>query len=200
MPRPNRPAPNWKQRFIVELRQDKKKTVVLCALTVVALVLGVRLVVKSLGPKAAAANPPASKRSEVAPPSAPRRPAPSPAAGQPPAGDVGEHVRRPADGRIQRDLFTGDLEAYRLLDPKPDKQPASRPAERPKVDLAQTIRAQAKTLALQSTMVGPDSWAMINGQVLRVGEWIGGFQVVAIDAGSCAVQRQGVRVSLQMNK
>ena len=62
----------------------------------------------------------------------------------------------------------------------------------------QIIRAQARSLTLQSTMLSENPVAIINGQVLRVGEWINGFEVTEITAHACKVSKTDVTVLLKM--
>ena len=77
-----------------------------------------------------------------------------------------------------------------------EKQEAQRD-ERARVTL---IRARAQALLLQSTMLGPSPTALINGQVLREGDQIGGFRVKKIFSDGCTVTKDGVDVSLQMQE
>jgi len=187
---------DWKQRLVLEMRRDKKKATVLVVLGLVGLIFFGRMILKSVGPAKAKGASAAAPVSPPAPPSlfyvtgkkkdSPNRPA--------------WRSHRPKDGSITRDLFVADLKYYRKVEPDPEDKPKEqRPDSRAKTEDPETIiRAKAKALTLQSTMVGPNSSAMINGQVLRVGEWIDGFRVVEIQARSCIVEREGVRVQLDM--
>ena len=99
---------------------------------------------------------------------------------------------------VDRDMFTPDPVYFPPKQkPRPvavatpvDEEAARREAER------KAVQAQARALTLQSTMVG--SAAIINGQVLRVGDWINGFQVVEIAVRSCTVEKSSMRVTLEM--
>ena len=64
----------------------------------------------------------------------------------------------------------------------------------------QIIQAQAKSLLLQSTMVSDTPTALINGRVLRVGDWINGFAVTEVTPGTCTVQKGDVAIVLEMTK
>lgn len=196
--------PSLTQRVMAELRADKKRTAILTVLTLVALFLGGRLVFRSAGPAelgaAAGEGLPPDAQADTA--SAPGlRPLKRPSV---PADRPGRplqwHSQRPSDGSVLRDLFAYDLRSYVRTEPEPAK-PAS-PGQRvpDMVEIEKAVRAQAKTLILQSTMVGPDSSAVINGQVLRVGQHIAGFRIVRIHARSCDVEKQGVEVRLVMKK
>jgi len=63
---------------------------------------------------------------------------------------------------------------------------------------AQVVQAQAQSLALQSTMLSDNPTAMINGQVLYVGDWVNEFEVVRITAHSCTVRKDDVSIILEM--
>jgi len=62
------------------------------------------------------------------------------------------------------------------------------------------VRAQAQALSLQSTIVGDVDvpTAIINGEVLRVGDLINGFRVVDIAARTCTVEKANLRITLEM--
>jgi hypothetical protein len=62
----------------------------------------------------------------------------------------------------------------------------------------QAVLKQAKEMVLQSTMTSANPSAVINGRVLRLGEWLNGFQVVEISPRACKVEKRGVRVTLEM--
>ena len=49
-------------------------------------------------------------------------------------------------------------------------------------------------------MIGGTPSAVINGRVMRVGDYIEGFKVIAIHPRSCDVKKRGVEVSLDMKK
>jgi len=196
MPGRNPKSLDWKQRFVLQMRRDKKKAAVLVVLVLVGLIIFGRMLLKTVGPAKAKGAPAAAAGPISHSPASPRgigqkKKSPTRPAGRSPGSE---------NGSTPRDLFVADLRCYPKVEPvdKPkDKQPdALRQTEDPEA----IIRAKAKSLALQSTMVGWESSAMINGQVLRVGEWIDGFRVVEIHARSCIVECEGIRVPLDMKK
>lgn len=71
-------------------------------------------------------------------------------------------------------------------------------AQRDEVERLNLIRFDAKGLSLQSTMMGTSPTALINGQVLHVGDAVGTFVVKGISASSCVVSRDGVNVEVPM--
>ena len=101
---------------------------------------------------------------------------------------------------MARDLFAAKLEFYAWVNPEPAKKAAARPAGPDPLEIERAVRAEAKTLSLQSTMIGPDPSAMIGGRILRVGEWIKGFRIIAIHERSCVVEKKSVKVPLEMKK
>ena len=195
--------PNWKERFVAEMKADKKRAAVLGCVAVVALIVGGRLIVKNLPiSKAGAAlsdvqpsavvvesDPMASFRDQFAAPSAKGGREVSPAV---------PTARR----EITRDIFAPKLDFY----PPDQEAPAVTkvspvaPAIDANVLQAQSVRAQARSLVLQSTIISSRPTAIVNGQVLGVGDWINGFEVVEITARACAVAKKGIRVQLEMSE
>ena len=55
-------------------------------------------------------------------------------------------------------------------------------------------------LRLETTVMGTNPTAMINGRVLRVGDSINGFTVTAIAPQACKVCRDGAEFVLAMTK
>ena len=101
---------------------------------------------------------------------------------------------------VDRDLFRPNpiyFPPKQKVGPAPratpvDAEAAKREAER------RAVQAQAGALRLQSTIISQIPTAIINGQVLRSGDWIAGFQVVSIGPRSCVVEKKGMRVRLEM--
>jgi len=192
------PQPANAKGLLAELKRDPKRAVVLAVLGAVLLVIGGRLLLQQLGsPRTgAAAQGPAGRAQD------------DPAHGKAP-GDVwakasqgAAQPKAPAARSLPlvRDIFT----------PNPTFFPPHRPApaaatakvvDDPEARLAAERRAalaQASSLVLQTTVVGATGTAIINGQVLRVGDTIGGFRVVEIASRSCTLAKGAVRVTLEM--
>ncbi|MCD4699578.1 MAG: hypothetical protein K8R91_03285 [Phycisphaerae bacterium] len=196
-------------RLKVEMRQDKKKTTVLVILLMVAGIVGGRLVV-TRGPTDAA--------SAIGSAGAAKRL----------ISDTGEDTRAglgrkserqtrqvdfaSTDRTINRDLFRPDTKYFPSADQTARHPVASRPdqarqlaeAKQPehlrRMEHVKSIRTQAESLCLTSTMLGRSPTALINGQVLRAGEVINGFHLKSIAPDYCIVAAEGVDVKLKMRK
>ena len=207
---PTSNMPSLIDRVIVELAADKKKAAILGTLALLALVMGGRLVLKSSGPSDAGAAVGTSSPGSSSPSGSPTRRLGKGLSMSGP-GAPGEkdqrltswRSQRSEDGNTLRDLFVTDLKSYVRIEPElVKKEPTTKPDQAmiDMVEVARAVRAQAEGLVLQSTMIGSNSSAVINGRVLRVGEYIEGFQIVAIHPPSCDVKKKGVEVSLGMKK
>lgn len=186
--------PSLKERLVAELKRDSKRVAVLGVLMVVLVALAGREALRQTRPSTARA---AAARL------APARPAGDktlpPGARQTPDTeakvDLGLHRLT-----VDRDLFTPDPVYF------PSRHTASAPKIKvvdpaAKIEAAKrAVRAQAHALTLQSTVVGATPTAIVNGQVLRAGDWINGFKVVAITTRSCTMEKDGTRVTLEMSK
>jgi len=131
---------------------------------------------------------------------------PGPTARKAAAGPDGAKLpstRKPL-AKIQRNLF---LPNSAFFPPKEEDKAKPKPTVTP-VDAAaarreaqrRAVQTEAQALTLQTTIVGASPTAIINGQVLGVGGWLNGFQVVSINSGSCVVEKKGMRVTLEMLK
>lgn len=189
------------------LKHQKKNTVILAVLAVVAAIVGGRLLIQPASPAEAdeTATPvlqqgEADKTVDL--------PAPAPKTGQA-ARD--EYIRQ-MERRVTKDIFAVDLALYVPINlPEPNKSPNSTPTTGP-VTRARTrreiVRAQAKLLCLQMTIVSDTPTAIINGQVLGVGEIVNvenedgknplRFRVMRITSHACIVAKDGVTVELRM--
>jgi hypothetical protein len=195
--KPNETAKkDLKARLLAELKRDPKRAVVMGVLGLVLFVLGGRLVLKQIGPSAATAA------AVKATPKTAKKPL-APGVGKAAA----EAAARSAATAAQKVLLDRDL-----FRPNPAFFPPAKPAA-PAVSTAKVVQddpaarqaaakkkvlAEAHSLGLQTTMVGSSPTAMINGQVLRVGDVIRGFQVVEISSRSCTLVKDEVRVTLEM--
>ena len=189
------------------LKREKKKSILLGILSVVACVLIARFLLSGSSPSQARAARSASSliyRETVSD-------APSNRDTQASAGGAGE---RPTRGdlfvrqkrqKLARDLFALNPEYFplersaspvKVLTPEGELEPgqADRNVKR------QIVRAQARALTLQSTMISSDPTAIINGRVLQIGETINGFEVVEIAPHACKVRKSEVMIMLEMTK
>lgn len=186
-----------------QVRRDPKKVVILAVLLVILAVVGVSQTGRRAGPSSAEGAVTAGRHAGVGgsaiaggPQAAGRAGAAKPK-GQ---AESDEDLPDLSTQAVNRDLFL----VSPLHFPPEEKAKAvpqapvvENPATRREAEL-RILQAQAKALALQSTMVGSVPTAIVNGQVLRVGEWISGFQVVEIAARSCTIEKQGTRLILEL--
>jgi len=194
MASPNTYSGDWKRRLLEELKRDKKRTVLLAILVLVAIIVVGRQVVKAFGPVRAEAAGTTAVAGRPAAPAAVKRAAPADPASPAPAGPVARRT-------VSRDIFTPGLELF-----PPDQTQAGKasvttaPAVDEQAIKVKQITSQAQALALQSTVVCDVPTAIINGKVLKVGQELAGFEIVGIEARSCEVQKEGVRITLSMKE
>jgi hypothetical protein len=65
--------------------------------------------------------------------------------------------------------------------------------------LMDNVRIAAGALKLQSTIMGAQPGAMLNGELVREGSVVAGFRVVKIEARQVIVEREGVKLALMMD-
>jgi len=219
-------SPEWLRWLKAELRRDRKKTTILAALALVAVVVVGRLVLRGQVPRHASADvdPVVSAggagRVEPARDQAGVRPRRG-------GGDAWtcSRARREylsgLDRDVRRDIFrlspeflppgqdsTGDATAVQA---DGQSEPGwfgrigewisrKRAQRREEMESIGVVRAQARSLRLQSTMLGPVPSALINGQVLRKGDRINGFLLKSIRSGSCTLTKDGVDVVLRLER
>jgi Mg-chelatase subunit ChlI len=109
------------------------------------------------------------------------------------------------DGSITRDLFRPNLEYFPRVNKTEPARPAATattaPAQDDQEQERRMVQADAQTLSLESiTMVGDSAIASINGKILRVGEWLSGFEIIKITAQNCTVRKKGIGVVLELKK
>jgi hypothetical protein len=73
---------------------------------------------------------------------------------------------------------------------------AAKPADDVEQDTAAVLRA-AQGLVLQATMLGEQPRAVINGQALKPGEKVRGFELREIRAGDVVLRMDGIDVRLE---
>ena len=64
----------------------------------------------------------------------------------------------------------------------------------------EAVRQAAGQLKLQSTLLGRNSRALINGELLKPGQQINGFELIAVGPRQVTVRRDGVEVVLEMGE
>lgn len=65
-------------------------------------------------------------------------------------------------------------------------------------NLVASFTADAEKLKLQSTLPGPQPRAMIDGKLVGEGSVVASFRIVKIDARKVIVEREGIRLEIQM--
>ena len=65
--------------------------------------------------------------------------------------------------------------------------------------LVENLRAQALQLKLQSTVLGASPKALVNGQLVRVGDVVASFRVRKIEARRIVVEREGIMLEVRSN-
>jgi len=194
--------PGWTQRLLGELQRDKKKTAVLLGLLAVAGFLGVRAIWSISSSPAGAAGAVVTSVSPAAPGNG-AAPSAEGALAQA-AAKAAPAFPRPAAPRraASRDLFALQLDDYPVAQESKaalgaQTQPASQPVD-PEQMQVEAIQAQARGLSLQSTILSATPRAIINEQLVGVGDKVQGFQVVEVSNRACVLVQDGVRVRLLM--
>jgi hypothetical protein len=187
--------PAWQRKILREIKRDKKKTAFLAVLLVVALVVVIRATLSSSMPEPAAAATAILHSSD----------APQAAVTVQPVGqavDPNRQARRDAylkqlDKTPKRDLFEPQDSVF----PKKNSNALSTTYTGPITpNHAQTIETEARQLILQSTMLSAKPIAIINGKVLGIGDQYHDFSIVQINSRACLVEKEGVRITLEMKK
>jgi len=206
------------------LKAEKRKSLALAGLVLIALVMWARTAVTGSGASverasgASSANAGQASQSRVGRPAGPSSGSQQQAGGpsHSPATPV---VNVPKSQTLDRDLFA--LRSKRLAlpvqpEPQRDDQPKStdetddNPEELQRLRRQALIRKvsdQAAGLRLRSTMIGANPIAVIESadsgdasRVLRVGESVADFELVEVRAQSVVLQKSGVRVVLSRER
>lgn len=192
----------WLPRLLGEFQRDRKKTAVLLGLLAVAGFLGARAVWN-------VSSSPAGAAGAVAAPVLPAAPglAAVATAGVGPSRGAAKDAPafpRPSASRraASRDLFALQLDGYPpALEAKlapAAAEPASQPAD-PEQLRVEAVQAKARGLSLQSTFLSAAPRAIINDQLVGVGDMVQGFQVVEVSNRACVLVQDGVRVRIEMS-
>jgi hypothetical protein len=193
---------NLKNKLLAEMGRDKKKTAVLSLLLLVGVVVVVRLVMSGPAPaKAQAAGKALAKQAPAAKQAADAAEAPAPdlLSGESGTNTQRDRYLQQLDTRITRDLFSA---SDQIFGPAPAGDiRARREASGGNTDLASRraeVEQQSSVLKLQSTVVSETPTAIINDQVVKVGEVIEGFKIVAISPRGCIVEKNSIQLTLEM--
>jgi hypothetical protein len=194
----------WQDRLIRELGRDKKKTVILTVLIFV----GLFVVGRTLTKKSSAKTTDASDSLVVSETGDPSGMGISGVTMTTPQEHRTAWVRNDITSNESRDLFEFQGDYYELIEPAVDEQPeidieeetsgSADVVAETEPDKETLIRQQASQLELQSIMQGGSPVAIIDGNVVGVGERIAGFEVISIEANRCTLRQDGVEVRLVM--
>lgn len=182
-------------RFKQQLVADKRKLGLVMALTLVGLLLWGRLLLKDV-PRTAVAEPDPAVAQQAGGDGA------APAAG---GGSLRPVVPITDYGPVARDLFAFDPAYYPTLagssvDVSPTGKLGPDPTDEQHQQMARelAVRALARALTLQTTMLGEPNRAMINGELLEEGQVIQGFSLRKVDLRRVTLVKDGIEVVLEM--
>jgi len=178
-----------RSRIIRQLTSDKRKLSLVICLLAVGMLLWGRLLLKQL-PKSAVAEPERSAADKADPAGTDARSNPV-------------HRRQTVfvdlSTQLQRDLFELSPK-YFPIEVEESKQPVKSTqtdADNPNA-LAAAIRQKAMQLRLQTTILGNDPKALIDGQLLKPGDRIKGFRVLDVTRRTVILEMNGIEIELEM--
>jgi hypothetical protein len=178
-----------KDRLLRELKRDKKRAAILAVLALVALILVGRMVLRNVG-SAAAKNPAAAAGASDA--AVPDR-------GWQPGGRETGHddYLTQIDTTIKRDIFAPPERFFPpVAAPKKSVEIVDgQPVEKVETEVA---RKDAANMTVESTILSSIPKAIINGQLVQVGDTLNGFRIVEISSRSVTLERDGTTVTLEM--
>ena len=180
---------DW-QRSWQQLTKDKRKLGVAVVLLVVGLLLWGRLILTKDVPRTAVADPAAvaGEADDAAEPA-------------PVAAAVRPMVYLSLADQVERDLFALNPQLFPPTEEQPglavddgdDEGDASPDSQ------VRRVRAEAaEVLSLQSTLQGAEPLALINGELMKVGDKVHGFTVIKIGSRRVTLRKDGVNVHLEM--
>jgi hypothetical protein len=197
-------------KIVRQAKADPKKAAVLAVLVTVMVFMWAKMVGGSTtGPARASANEASSRSlSGVA------DNARNAARGNPALSSLQEWARRPVSP-LSRNLFVVNYDFF----PQDGKQPA--PLRAPQGDgfwdqlaksmtskadqkkehevLVENLRLQAAQLKVQSTVMGASPKALVNGELVGVGDVVASFRVSKIEARRIVVEREGIKLEVRFN-
>ncbi|HYE21189.1 MAG TPA: hypothetical protein VEA69_22270 [Tepidisphaeraceae bacterium] len=205
------PPTSWTTQLARAAKADPKKAAVLGGLVVVMVVMWVRLIGgPAAGPKAAVASPTAPARAGGAPvASAAARGVHRAAAATAALQDWAARPLSPLSRNlfaINYDFFPQDgSKAPVLRVPQGDgfwdqlaKSMTARADQRKEHEvLVENLRLQAAQLKVQSTVMGASPKALVNGELVGIGDVVASFRVDRIDARRIVVEREGIKLEIR---
>ncbi|HSI36801.1 MAG: hypothetical protein ACAI43_26425 [Phycisphaerae bacterium] len=206
------PPTSWTTQLARAAKADPKKAAVLGGLVVVMVVMWGRLIGGSgTGPAAAVASPTAPARSGGAP-TASASATPRGGYRVAAAAALQEWAGRPLSP-LSRNLFAINYDFFPqdgskapvLRVPQGDgfwdqlaKSMTARADQRKEHEvLVENLRLQAAQLKVQSTVMGASPKALVNGELVGIGDVVASFRVERIDARRIVVEREGIKLEIR---
>jgi hypothetical protein len=178
----------WRWRQLREaLLADRKKLSIMASLLAVALLLWGRVLLKRV-PRTAVASPPAAAAVEGSPRDANREES---------INHINKTVYVDLASVLSRDLFAIDSSRFAQIPLSPVDsitQEKSRPQSADEQGMAQVV----SSLRLQSTVLGPQPRAVIDGVSVTAGQEFKGFLIKEIQQRQVIVERNGMIFLLKM--
>ena len=181
----------WRQ-----VTADKKKFGILVTIFAVGLLLWGRLILLEDVPKIATADPNAPAQNNGQTPDPQGQATDDSAPLLPPLPSV--EVALSED--LTLDLFTFRHNRYKPLPVKESDDEGVQSTQLTDDERKRELVEKARSLRLQSVVQGESPAIVINGEVLRVGDSIEGFEIVAINNSSAKLTRDGLTFLLKMYK
>lgn len=175
------------RRLSYELKTQKRKAGTLAVLAVAGLLLWGKLLIPTGTQQASGQDPVVAQPDEEAG-DGEREPIP-----EPPNPRI---VRVEVRDSVQRDPFRIHRDRYESAEPEPTKPEETQEDERRQRRRA--IRAEAERLTLQSTLIGQQPQAIINGRPVAPGQTINGFRVLEVESRAVRLVKQDVRITLRI--
>jgi hypothetical protein len=113
-----------------------------------------------------------------------------------------------------RNLFAVEYDRYPKVNKGPDNGtngesgqavgdaaksgPSPADVKRERQAFAENIREQAAQLKLQTTIMGASPKALVNGQLVGEGDVVAFFRIVKITARGMVIEREGIKLEIQM--
>jgi hypothetical protein len=203
------PSTFWSEKIVKPFRASPQKAAVLGGLGILLVVLWMRLLVGSHGPNPAqgAPSPQFGDSPSVDDPSAggARR-------SQSQALSFLQWTRQPITP-VRRNLFAVPLDYYPrdgthvaselsdgngFWDQLAKSMSSQADQQEQRQILIDNVRTKAAALTLQSTIMGDEPTAMVDGTMVREGSVVEGFRVLKIEARRIMVESQGIKLEITM--
>lgn len=206
----NNTANNWKQTLRQALLSDPKKSIALAVLTLVMGTMATRAFLGKSRPAGARAATAASAGKPGA--SARSADASDTSRANPYAQLIQKWTEAPVPP-VSRNLFAVRVEYFPVDGSRTtnsagadegfwgrlEKSITMKADLRDKREnLIANFKAQASQLRLQSTVMGPEPKALVNGELVGEGSVVANFRVLKIEARRIIVEREGIRLEIQM--